>query len=492
MDLVINLEYKPSIPLYRRLSDAIRRAIIEGRLKPGESMPSVRDLAVTMQVSRTTILKAFDDLQKQDYVMTISGAGSYVCDPLPGELADMRDSVVRPSTGSVEGQQKTILFSKYGQRVLQTANFQRLRLEQLSQINFCGPPLDLTPLTKWRQLLLRHCRLRDIAQLAHAREPLGYPPLRDAVSAYLHRARALKYSPEQLIVFASQQFKLEIPARLLIDPGDLVALEEPGYPDARMCLGAHGAAFINIPVDEEGIDVNYLTALSRKLKCVYVTPSHQDPTGVVMSLSRRKQLLDWADKTGTLIIEDDYDSEYRYGGEELPSLHGLDRGDNVIYISSLWKVLFPMVRMGFLVVPRCLIRPVLLAKMQTERNLPLLEQFALTDFINEGHLEKHIKRTKSIYAKRRQILIHALTVHLKNIVSLSAESAGLHLLVHVESRHSDQQLIETAMQSQLSLMSTSLYYSGAHKPGEFLMPFAHLHEEEIEENVFSWSQFIKS
>jgi GntR family transcriptional regulator/MocR family aminotransferase len=291
-------------------------------------------------------------------------------------------------------------------------------------------------------------------------------------------------------VFGSQQFKLEIPARLLIDPGDFVAFEEPGYPDGRLCLAAHGAVFINIPVDEEGLDVSYLSSRTEKFKCVYVTPSHQDPTAVVMSLERRKQLLAWARKTGAFIIEDDYDSEYRYGGDQLPSLQGLDPCDNVLYVSSLWKVLFPMVRMGFLVIPECLQRPVLLAKMQTERNLPLLEQFALTDFINEGHLERHIKKTRSVYARRRQILIHALTIHLNDTVTVASESAGMHLLVQVASALSDQQLMETAAQSGLSLMSTNLYYSGADKQGEFLMPFAHLPEKEIEPSVERWMQLI--
>ncbi len=446
-------------------------------------MPSVRDLAANMKMSRATILKTFDDLQQQGYLFAISGSGSFVSDPLPQELVE--HSPVQPRAEK----QRSVAFSKYGQRILHGATMQLRRSEQLSQIHYCAPPLDLTPMKQWRQLLLRHCR--DIPQLSHTEEPLGYEPLRNALTAYLHRARGLKYSAEQLVVFASQQFKLEIPARLLIDSGDVVAFEEPGYPDARMCFGSHGATFVNIPVDDEGMDISYLRSQSQKFKCVYVTPSHQDPTGVVMSLERRKQLLDWADKTGTMIIEDDYDSEYRYGGDQLPSLQGLDRGDNVIYVSSLWKVLYPMVRMGFLVIPKCLIRPVLLAKMHTERNLPQLEQLALTDFINEGHLERHIKRTRTFYARRRQILIHALTMHLKNTVKVAAESAGMHILVQVRSPLSDQQLIETATKSGLSLMSTNLYYSGAPKEGEFLMPFAHLEEETIEQRIIEWMQRIK-
>ncbi|HEY9730575.1 MAG TPA: PLP-dependent aminotransferase family protein [Drouetiella sp.] len=486
MDFVINLEYRSSVPVYRRASDAIRKAIIEGRLKPGEAMPSVRDLASGLQISRTTVLKAFDDLQKQKYITSVAGSGTYICDPLPGENVQVEPSLEQVCASH------PIELSQYGRRVLETAAFQRRRLEQLAQIQYCGPPLDLTPLTKWRQLLVRHCKLKALANLAHAREPLGYPPLRDALAAYLHRARGVKYSPELLVIFASQQFKLEIPARLLIDPGDVIAIEEPGYPDARMSLGSHGAKFLNVPLDQEGLDVGYLEKLSQPVKCVYVTPSHQDPTGIVMSLERRKRLLEWARKSNTLIIEDDYDSEYRYGLDPLPSLHGLDQADNVIYISSLWKVLFPMVRMGFLVLPKRLLHPVLLAKLQTERNLPLLEQFALTDYINDGHLESHIRLTASVYAKRRQTLIKALTEHGQACIKLPFETAGLHLLIQVKSRHSDRRLIEEAGRWNLSLMSTELYYAELSEPGEFLMPFAHLDEKGLDENVRRWIQFAES
>lgn len=486
MDFVINLEYRKSVPIYRRASDSIRKAIIDGRLKPGEMMPSVRDVASGLKIARSTVLKAFEDLQKQKYITTVKGSGTFVCDPLPGERFEQDPQAESLFTAH------PIELSQYGERVLETAGFQRRRLEQLAQLQFCGPPLELTPISKWRQLLVRHCKLRDLAHLAHAKEPLGYPPLRDALSAYLHRARGVKYSPELLVIFASQQFKLEIPARLLIDPGDVIAIEEPGYPDARMCLASHGAKFLNVPIDQEGLDVNYLEKTSQPVKCVYVTPSHQDPTGVVMSLERRRQLLAWARRSNALIIEDDYDSEYRYGNELLPSLHGLDQGENVIYISSLWKVLFPMVRLGFLVVPKRLLRPVLLAKMQTERNLPLLEQFALTEFINEGHLESHIRKTLSTYSKRRQSLVSALTRHARDVVTLPYETGGMHLLIRVKSRHSDRRLLEAAQSWDLSLMSTELYYAGEAEPGEFLMPFGHLDDRTLDRRVHGWAQFIKS
>jgi GntR family transcriptional regulator / MocR family aminotransferase len=490
MDFVVELEYKPSIPLYRRLSDALRKAILEGRLAPGQPMPSVRDLSSTLRISRATVLKCFNDLCSQSYLVSVKGAGTFVNKKLPGELADIlpREKMGEDNAANAL---PDVEFSAFGQRALASDDFRKRRKIEVEQINFGGPPLELTPLNQWRQLLLRHCRMRDLSPLAYSVVPFGYPPLQEALAAYLHRARAVRCSPQQVVIGSSKQFRLDIPARLLLNPGDFVAFEEPGYPEARLLLAAHGANIVPIPVDNEGLSVEYLASLNQKFKLVYVTPSHQDPTGVTMSLSRRKELLSWAHRTGTFIIEDDYDSEYRYGSKQLPSLQGLDSGDCVIYLSSLWKILFPIVRMGFLVIPKRLAPAAMLVKVNTERDLPLLEQFALTDFINDGHLERHIKRTTAIYAKRRQVLIHALTVHLKDMVKISPDSAGMHILVHVESSMSTADLLKAAARAEVPAMSTKECYLSQKKDGELIIAFAHVHEERLEKGIKEWAALIK-
>ncbi len=242
----------------------------------------------------------------------------------------------------------------------------------------------MTPINQWKRLLLAQYQLPTIERDAYAIEPLDYPPLKEAIAAYLHRFRAVRAKADRVVVFASKQLRLDAVARVLVSPGDYVAFEEPGYWEARTALQSLGANIVPIPVDNHGLVVDELSASPHRFKLVYVTPSHQDPTGVTMSLERRVSLLEWANKTGAFIVEDDYDSEYRYGGRWLPSLQGLDRYDCVIYLGSLWKVLFQAVRFGFIVIPNCL-RPVTRqAKMQLERHLPLLEQLALTEFISGG------------------------------------------------------------------------------------------------------------
>ncbi len=489
MDFVVNLEYKPSVPLFRRLSDALRRSIIEGRLSQGQAMPSVRDLSTSLHISRATVLKSFDDLCKQGYLVSFRGAGTFVAEKLPGELADVLAE--KSDRANTIGDTRVVEFTAYGRRVLDTASFKARRKVQLPDINFGGPPMTDTLLNQWRQILLRHCRLKTFSQLAYAVEPFGYLPLREALGAYLHRARSVKCSPEQTVISSSKQFRLNIIGRLLIEPGDFVAFEEPGYPEARLSLTTCGANIVPIPVDDQGINVDYLRSVSQRLKLVYVTPSHQDPTGVEMSLERRKQLLAWAHETGAFIVEDDYDSLYRYGTKSLPSLQGLDDGDCVIYFSSLWQVLFPLVRLGFLIVPQCLREPLYIAKMNIEPDLPLLEQFALTDFINEGHLERYIKRTWSVYARRRNTLIHALTLQLKETIVIAPQSAGMHLLVHIKSDLNDAKLVESASQSGVSLVSTEHNYLGVKRSGEFIMPFAHIEETALESGIRAWSELIK-
>lgn len=491
MDFVVELEYKPSIPLYRRLSDALRKAILEGRLAPGQPMPSVRDLSSTLRISRATVLKCFNDLCTQNYLVSVRGAGTFVNKKLPGELADILPPQ-KTAPESAENYAPAVEFSAFGRRALSSEDFRKRRKAEVEQINFGGPPLELTPLNQWRQLLLRHCRMRDLSPLAYSVVPFGYPPLQESLAAYLHRTRAVRCTPQQVVIGSSKQFRLDIPARLLLDAGDHVAFEEPGYPEARLLLSAQGANVVPIPVDNEGLDVEYLASLNQKFKLVYVTPSHQDPTGVTMSLSRRKELLSWAHRTGTFIVEDDYDSEYRYGTKQLPSLQGLDNGDCVIYLSSLWKVLFPIVRMGFLVIPQCLAQAAMLVKVNTERDLPLLEQFALTDFINDGHLERHIKRTAAIYAKRRQVLIHALTVHLKDVVKITPDSAGMHILVHVDSAMSTGDLVSAAARAELPVMSTKECYLSNSKDGELIIAFAHVNEDRLQKGIKEWAALIKS
>lgn len=487
MNLVLNLEYNPRLSLSKRLAQALRRAIAEERLLPGDALPSTRDLSVNMKMSRSTVLSALEELVEEGLILSVPGSGYYVEQLAPEKLPAESSK----GTESNRGKQFAPLeLTDYALRVQQVHEGMKIDwLDKLPEINFGAIPSKLTPHKEWDRMLRRYCRAADIDTLNPTIQPFGYPPLREAVAAYLHRARAVKCTNDQVAIFSTKQLRLELITRILVNPGDHVAFEEPGYAEAKYVMKAHGAIIRPVPTDNAGILIDELFKNPDPVKLIYVTPSHQDPTGPVMPLERRKKLLHWAYRTGTIIIEDDYDCEYRYGQKALPSLQALDEFDNVIYLASLWKSLF-MIGFGFAVFPKRLSAIAEMAKMEMERYLPVAEQVALTDLINEGHLEKYLRKSQSKLAMRRQELIFALTRHFKNHLFICAESAGTHLLVRFE-KFDDESILAAAKSAKVAIMSTASYYENAPCKGEFILPFAYYEKEEIELRIKRWSDEIE-
>ena len=252
----------------------------------------------------------------------------------------------------------------------------------------------------WRQIATRHLQSPNL--LDYSSDLLGYKVLREAIAHYLVRSRAVRCEAEQIIIVSGTQQALDLIARLFIDPGDQVVMEEPGYLSARRVFQSQGAEILPISVDSSGLMVEQLQSIENLVvKLVYTTPSHQFPTGAILSLPRRLELLAWARQRGAVIVEDDYDSEYRYGEKPIPAMQGLDQNDSVIYIGTFSKVLFPALRIGYLVVPPGLAKIFAQAKRLVDRHSPLLEQCVLADFINEGHLERHLRRMRTLYSQRR-------------------------------------------------------------------------------------------
>ncbi len=293
--------------------------------------------------------------------------------------------------------------------------------------------------------------------------------------------------PNRVLVVSGSQQAIDLVARLLLDRGDAVALEDPGYLGARQAFLAQGAALYPVPVDESGIVVEVLAKATLPVKLVYVTPSHQFPTGAVLSLSRRLELLAWAQKTGTLIVEDDYDSEYRYGESPIPALQELD--GSVIYVGTFSKVLFPALRVGYLVLPPDLVRVFCHAKWLVDRQSPLLEQYVLTDFITEGHLERHIRRMRNLYDRRRQSLVRPLAQYLPHQVKILGENAGIHIMIQISAALSDEEVLHRAARLGVGLTAANAYYLGGSK-GQFVLGYAELNEKQIEEGIYKLSQAL--
>jgi GntR family transcriptional regulator/MocR family aminotransferase len=486
MSFAIVLDHTAAIPLHRQLYEELRCSILSGRLVPGQRIPSTRALAQCLGISRATVTLSYEQLLSEGYLQTVPNSGTLVSHQIPDDLLRAtNDHPTQPAT------QSSIQLSAYGANLAETKPPSSLR--PTAPINFTcygQPAFDEFPIRTWRRLLSRSCRF-SFDMLDYPTDPLGYKPLREAIARYLTQSRAVKCEADQVVIVSGSQQALDLIARLLLDRGDSVAIEDPGYLDARHTFQAQGANLVSVPIDESGMIVEHLsTNTATRIKLVYVTPSHQFPTGAVLSLPRRLALLAWAQQTGAIIIEDDYDSEYRYGERPIPALQGLTASSSVIYISTFSKVLFPSLRIGYSVVPRSLLSVFTRAKWLADRQSPLLEQHALTDFINEGHLESHTRRMRVLYDQRRQALVQALEQYLGQNVTILGENAGMHLMVQFHTSLSDKEIVFRAAQMDVGLVSASPYYLNPGKIGEFILGYTGLSQEKIQEGVRRLAQVL--
>ncbi|HEY9857076.1 MAG TPA: PLP-dependent aminotransferase family protein [Stenomitos sp.] len=476
MRIPILLDSTGPEPMHRQLYDQLRAAILTGRLAPGERLPSSRELATFLGVSRSTTVVAFDQLLAEGYLATRKGAGTYV----PAELPEVQ--LEANSAGSVAPNPTTTYpLSDYGQRLAETGALRvTAKAAPITFAHYGGPALDHFPVEVWRALTQRRLRDHDLP-LGYESDARGYGPLRAAISEYVSRARAVTCHPDQIVIVGGSQQALDLAARLFVNTGDRVVIEEPGYLGARHVFASYGADLVPVPVDEAGLQVDRLPGAGVRL--VHVTPSHQFPTGTVLSLSRRLALLDWAERTGALVLEDDYDSEFRYVERPIPALQGLGRHGRVLYIGTFSKVLFPALRLGYLVVPEALVGLVSRAKWLTDRQAPLLEQAVLADFISEGHMGRHVRRMRTLYASRRACLTQALARYMGDRVRLLGDQSGMHLLITLESGHSDGDVLARAEAEGVGLASAASYYAGPAPGGQFVLGYAHLTEAAIEEGI---------
>ena len=421
----LSLESSADVSLYRQLYEQLRSAILDGRLQPGARLPSTRSLSAELAIARNTVMGAYEQLLAEGYLEGETGSGTYVARDLPDKVLQAA-TISRPAAGvgSVAG------LSKRG----------RIFAGDPLGVRRTGPPrafrpgvpaIDQFPFGVWNRLMMKHWRRQPVDLLPYA-TPGGHGPLKDAIAQYVAAARAVRCDAEQIIIVSGAQQALDLASRLLLDPGDEAWMEDPGYSGARAALLAAGVNPVAVPVDEAGLDVVAGQRLSPKARLVYVTPSHQYPTGVVMTLSRRLELLRWAERRRSWIIEDDYDSEYRYASRPVASLQGLDVSGCVIYCGTFSKVLFPSLRLGYVIVPPQLVDAFGRAKAVFDRHSPTVEQAVLAEFIADGHLGRHIRRMRMLYLERQNALLEALHHELGGAVEVRSHEAGMHVLAWLQ------------------------------------------------------------
>ena len=480
-------------PTHRQIYEQIRRSVLEGRLRPGDRLPSTRDLAAKLGLARNTVARAYADLLAEGYLAGRTGSGTYVASALATGAPD-GGSAGGSSPGPTDGARP---LADWGARVMREVPDTTRAPALPYDFRIGTPDWAGFPRAIWLRLLGRAIR-REVDELARYGEPAGYPPLREAIARHLVLSRGVVATADRVVIVSGTQQAIDLLARIWVRPGDAVAVEEPGYPEARRVLAAVGARVAAVPVDGAGLDVDRLSRRSdaAEARLVYVTPSHQFPTGVTLSLARRVALLEWAARRDVLIVEDDYDSEFRYSGRPVESLQGLDRASRVVYVGTFSTVLFPPLRVGYVVLPPDLVEPFVKAKWLADRQTPTLEQVALAEFLAEGHFGQHLRRTRRLAAERREALVSALAEHLGRGVELPGSATGMHLTLRLPARpglaarERESDVAARAAERGVGVYPSAPYYAGAVAAPALLLGFAALPVERIREGVRRLAEVI--
>ena len=478
IDLAVDLPARGSRQVGRDLHLQLRAAIVGGRLRAGLRLPSTRELAAGLGVSRNTVVNAYDLLLSEGYVRARGRAGTVVADFLSPALRRERAEAVpgRDPRLNPTWRAPTSLIP--------------IGVRNNYRFNFSVgiPDWESFPVPVWRRLSARALRKASKTRAGYG-EPQGQIALREAIAGHISFARAIACTAEEIIVTAGAQQAFDLLARILVTPGQTtVAMEEPGYPPLRNVLTAAGAKVVSIPVDSEGLKVD---RLPRNTKMICVTPSHQFPLGVHLSLARRTALLDFARTQGAVIVEDDYDGEFRYGGKPLDALKTLDRGEAVFYVGTFSKSLFPALRLGFVISPPWAKHALVAAKQLSDWHAPLVSQDILSTFIAEGQLARHVRKMRKLYSERREILQNALERFCGSHLRVVGIGAGLHLATQLTGSISAAALIEKAREAGIALDAIQRFGVADGRPDGLVFGYGAIASQQIGDAVRRLSRLMK-
>jgi GntR family transcriptional regulator/MocR family aminotransferase len=480
----ISLDFESGIPLYKQLSDSIRKAILEGRLRPEKRLPASRALAKEWGISRNTVTIAFDQLLAEGYLNAISGSGTFVSRVLPESLLHTLSHEIKTEPTNTGHPTRKINSIK---NILVSPNNLR---NEIRPFRHGIPAIDQFPFKTWIKVFNEVIGKLPAKFFSYG-DPAGYLPLREEVANYLRTARAVKCETEQVIIVSGSQQALDLTARILLKPGDKVLIEDPGYLGARAAFISQGITLVPVNIDSEGLSIDEFKTGNQQAKLVYVTPSHQYPLGSVMSISRRLLLLQWAKKNAVFILEDDYDSEFRYTGRPLPCLQGLDQNSQVIYTGSFSKVLFPGLRLGYLVVPPDLVEPFTAYCAVTDRGCPVTEQAVLASFIEKGHFYRHIRRMRNLYCERQQVLIDEMKKELNTLIKIKPSDAGMHLIGWLPENFKDQEVSDKMAQNGIITPAVSNYAIKSKLNPGLILGYTAYNEREISSAVKKMAEVME-
>jgi len=458
-------------PLFQQIYNGLRKAILSGAFQRGQKLPSTREVAEQLGISRTVVLLAYDQLLAEGFTVGRSGSGTYVS-------ADVN---VRRSTRAEESAKLSL--SRFGSSA--AAAWSRMTFAQSSTPSlpydfvYGRSDLETFPFEMWRRMLLRCARRAPVSELDYG-PAAGNVALKEAIATHLLRSRAVICDPSQVLVVNGSQQALDLIARVLIERGDRVAIEDPSYQGTREVLRAAGARLLPVAVDRDGLDPDRLPASAC---AAFVTPSHQFPTGAILPLARRLALLDWAKRKSAVIVEDDYDGEFRYEGQPLESLQGLDREGRVIYIGTFSRTVFSSLRIGYLITPRRLVPAFTAAKWLCDRHTATLDQETLAEFIASGMYERYLRRVRRRNAARREVLLEALHTDLRDRVDVTGDGAGAHVVLWPKHRISEDSVTASAAAQGVRVYGISGYFLRKSSRTGILLGYSRMKETAIREGI---------
>ena len=469
----LSLQADGSTPLYQQLYEQLCAQILRGELAANEPLPASRKLAEQLNVSRITVKAAYDKLTTEGFTITRQGAGTFVAElPLPPTQSQVVSPTLSRWAERVHDVPRSPVNNSKGMEI--DFGFGRIFPHQF--------PYDI-----WRKLLARYLSTDDTL-LDRYGSAAGFEPLRRVLCDYLLRVRGIHCHPDQVVIVNGMQQAVDILARLFIEPGDEVVVESPGYVEAYRLFEVYGAQLRPIAVDQDGLPVEQLAQHS-SARLAFVTPANQFPNGGTLPLPRRLQLLRWAQRNNAFILEDDYDSELRYDGRHVSALQTLDTENRVIYLGTFSKVLFPALRLAYVVLPPALAQPFLATKRLIDRGSPTLMQAAIADFILEGHFERHLRRLRATYGERRAQLAAALDHHLPDL-SYTSTQAGLHILLHLPVGMDEAAVVKSAEALNLGTYPASPYSLITEPAPALLLAFSSIDTNQIDAGIQRLKQAV--
>jgi GntR family transcriptional regulator / MocR family aminotransferase len=492
--LMTSVSTRPVIPLrldgdgpkYAQLYRALRDGILAGRMRPGTQLPASRALAHDLHVSRPVVITAYQQLLAEGYVATRHGSGTYVAPELPEGALRARRISAEPTAPRAT---KPVALSSYARRLTRAqlevpVSRPAPRAPGLVDFRYGQPSPNDFPRATWSRIASRLARRFPATALRYG-DPAGQRALREAVADHLRRYRAVECETDQVIIVSGSQQAIDLAARVVVDPGDLVVLEEPQYQGAREAFATMGARLVPVAVDDDGIDPERLASLAPRARLLYLTPSHQFPSGAVLPIARRLAVLEWAQRADAVVLEDDYDGEFHYEAHPLPSVQGLDRSGRVLYMGTFSKVLAPALRLAYLVLPPALVDVVRRAKWLSDRHSSAFEQLVLAEFIGRGEFERHLRRTRKRHSRRREALLAAVAKHLGGQVRIAGAQAGMHVVLWLADRDAaeSEEIARRALTNGVRVYPITPYYMGSPPSAGLLIGYAGESEARIARGI---------